>query len=56
MQEPLLKSVANSVAVSQEKVVSLVVTSASKNKELQAVGKNDRAGNEELMRKQKIKI
>lgn len=45
------------MAASQEIVASLVVTSASQNKESQAAGKMiDRVGNEELMRKQNIKI
>lgn len=44
------------MAASQESVVSLVVTSAYQNKESQAAGKDDKVGNEELMRKQNIKI
>ena len=44
------------MAASQESVVSLVVTSAYQNKESQATGKDDKVENEELMRKQNIKI
>lgn len=39
------------MAGSQESVASLVVLSAYQNKESQAAGKDDRVGNEELMRK-----